>query len=195
MKDADGTIERLLAGLRDAEPPGGMERRILEALDGMEARGVVAPASLWRRPLRPAIAMVLACSVILMAGIAIHQHRHAPGDLRNGLTRADVRQMTRPAEAVVQKPPTAPRRAASRNPVKHPHDAPATEETQTASFPAPPLPLTEQERLLLRLAHRGDADNMAILNPDVRAAQTAKATEQFQQFFAINAKEMRSQSE
>ena len=68
-------------------------------------------------------------------------------------------------------------------------------ETQTASFPAPPLPLTEQERLLLRLAHRGDSDDMAILNPDVRAAQTAKATEQFQQFFDINATEMRSQSE
>jgi hypothetical protein len=43
------------------------------------------------------------------------------------------------------------------------------------------LPLTEQERLLLRLAHRGDADTTAILNPDVRAAQTAKATQQFQQ--------------
>jgi len=36
---------------------------------------------------------------------------------------------------------------------------------------------------------------MAILNPDVRAAQSAKATEQFQQFFAMNASEMRSESE
>ena len=68
-------------------------------------------------------------------------------------------------------------------------------ETQATSFPAPPLPLTEQEKLLLRLAHRRDPENMAILNPDLRAAQTAKATEQFQQFFEINAKEMRSQSE
>jgi hypothetical protein len=75
------------------------------------------------------------------------------------------------------------------------HTVPAVRETQEASFPPPPLPLTEQERLLLRLAHRGDAQNMALLNPDVRAEQTAKATEQFQQFFAINAEEMRSQSE
>jgi hypothetical protein len=79
--------------------------------------------------------------------------------------------------------------------VRHPHDAPAAGETRTASFPAPPLPLTEQERLLLRLAHRGDAENMALLNPDVQAQQIAKATEQFQQFFAINAAEMRRQSE
>ena len=40
------------------------------------------------------------------------------------------------------------------------------ERLRPASFPAPPLPLTEQERLLLRLAHRGDPENMAILNPD-----------------------------
>ena len=42
MRDADRTIERLLAGLRDAEPPGGMERRILEALSGAGAREVAA---------------------------------------------------------------------------------------------------------------------------------------------------------
>jgi cytoskeletal protein RodZ len=194
MRDADRTIERLLAGLRDAEPPGGMERRILEALHGREAREVAASASLWRRPLRPAIAMLLACTVILMVGIAVHhQQRHPPATLSHS-TRADLRQTTRP-EVVVQKVSTVPRRTTSRIPVRHPHDAPGAGETQTASFPAPPLPLTEQERLLLRLAHRGDADNMAILNPDTRAAQTAKAAEQFQQFFAINATEMRSQSE
>ena len=88
-----------------------------------------------------------------------------------------------------------PRRSTSGASVRHPRNAPVVEDTETASFPAPPLPLTEQERLLLRLAHRGDAKDMAILNPDVRVAQSAKATEQFQQFFAINATEMRSQSE
>ena len=47
MKDADGTIERLLSGLRDAQPPAGIERRILEALDGMEVREASAPTSFW----------------------------------------------------------------------------------------------------------------------------------------------------
>jgi hypothetical protein len=68
-------------------------------------------------------------------------------------------------------------------------------ETQAASFPAPPLPLTEQEKLLLRLAHRRNPEDTAILNPAVQSAQSAKATEQFQQFFAINPTEMRSQIE
>jgi hypothetical protein len=183
MRDADGTIERLLAGMRDAEPPAGIERRILEALDGMEAHKAVAPASLWRWPLGLAVALLLASAVTWM--ISVHQHRHAPV-----MTSADVRQEAKP-RLIAQKAPSIPRRIKSRAPMRSPQDG----ESQTASFPAPPLPLTEQEKLLLRLAHRGDRDNMAVLNPDVRAAQTAKATEQFQQFFAINATEMRSQSE
>jgi hypothetical protein len=190
MRDADGTIERLLAGLRDAEPPAGIERRILDALDGVEAREAAAPAWLWRWRLRPAIAMLLACAVILMVAIMVHQHRHAPAELKS----ADVRLPAKP-QWVAQKAHAVSLGTRSRVPVRPPRDVPAAEETQTASFPAPPLPLTEQERLLLRLAHRGDADNMAILNPDVQTALTAKATEQFQQFFAINATEMRSQSE
>jgi hypothetical protein len=220
MKDADGTIERLLAGLRDAEPPGGMERRILEALDGMEVRQGVASASLWRLPFRPAIAMLLACTVTLMAIFTVEQRKHVPGQPHgtpgqalvpvkpHGTLHGRLGQAGQATEGLngapnifsslrVGQKPQRSNGAALRQlpPVKHPQNAPAAGETQTASFPAPPLPLTEQERLLLRLAHRGDADNMAILNPVTRAAQTAKATEQFQQFFAINATEMRSQSE
>jgi hypothetical protein len=213
MKDADGTIERLLAGLREAKPPGGMERRILEAIDGVEAREAVASASHWRLPFRPAIAMLLACTVILMAVFTVEQRKHVPGQQLvplkpHGTLHGRPGQAGQATEGLngapnifsslrVGQKPQRSNGAALRQlpPVKHPHDAPAAGETQTASFPAPPLPLTEQERLLLRLAHRGDADNMAILNPDARAAQTAKAAEQFQQFFAINATEMRSQSE
>ncbi len=78
MRDADTTIERLLAGLRDAEPPGGMERRILDALDGIGAREVAASTSLWRPPLRPALAMLLACTVILMVAFTVQQRKHVP---------------------------------------------------------------------------------------------------------------------
>ncbi len=206
MRDADTTIERLLAGLRDAEPPGGMERRILDALDGIGAREVAASTSLWRPPLRPALAMLLACTVILMVAFTVQQRKHLPGQQfvplkpTEGLNGApnifsSLRVDQKPQHAPTNQRVRSPRATTSRVPVKHPHDAPAVEETQSASFPAPPLPLTEQERLLLRLAHRGDSDTTAILNPDVRAAQTSKATEQFQQFFAINATEMRSQSE
>jgi hypothetical protein len=206
MRDAERTIERLLAGLRDAEPPGGMEHRILKALDGMGARDDTASASLWRRPLRPALAMLLACAVILMVAFTVQQRKHVPGQQlvplkpKSGLNGApnifsSLRVGQKPQRASVDQKVRSPWRTTSGVPVKRPQDAPAVGETQTASFPAPPLPLTEQERLLLRLAHRGDSGTTAILNPEVQAAQTAKATEQFQQFFAIDATEMRSQSE
>jgi hypothetical protein len=57
------------------------------------------------------------------------------------------------------------------------------------------LPLTGQEKLLLRLAHRNDAQDMTLLNRDVQAQQSAKATQQFQQFFGMDTNEMRSESE
>jgi hypothetical protein len=193
MKDAEETIERLLAGLRDAEPAAGIERRILEALDGMDAREASASASLWGRPLRPAMAMLLACTVMLMVAITVHRAPHAPANLSHAKS-SDMPQAIAP-EVVAQKAPTVPRRLVSRVAARRAYDGPTVGENQTASFPAPPSPLTEQERLLLRLAHRGDAENMALLNPAVQAAQIAKATVQFQQFFAIDATEMRSQSE
>ena len=81
MRDADGTIERLLAGLRDAEPPGGMEHRILEALDGMGAREV---GSL-RFALAPAVASG-ACDAVGVCGdpdgcFYCQQRKHVPGQL------------------------------------------------------------------------------------------------------------------
>jgi hypothetical protein len=213
MRDAERTIERLLAGLSDAEPPGGMERRILEALDGMGAREVAVSASLWRRPLRPALAMLLACAVILMVAFTVQQRKHVPGQqviplkphgtpgqAKYGLHGApninsSLRVSQEPELAAPDHRVRLPRRTTSDVPAKHSQDAPAVGETQAASFPAPPLPLTEQEKLLLRVAHRRDPENMAILNPDVQAMLSAKATQEFQQFFEINATEMRSESE
>jgi hypothetical protein len=197
MKDAEETIERLLRGLRDAEPPAGIERRILRALDGMETGQASGAASPWRRPivpwwLRPAMALSLTCAAMLIVAITNYQYRHAAPVVRSPSPGSDVRQA-----AVAQKLTIVARRLDARVAVRRPHahHVSAGGESQQASFPAPPLPLTEQERLLLRLAHRGDRENMALLNPDVRAEQTAKDTEQFQHFFAINAAEMRSQSE
>jgi hypothetical protein len=57
------------------------------------------------------------------------------------------------------------------------------------------LPLTEPEKLLLRIAHRNDAQDLNLLNPNLQAQQSAKATQQFQQFFGIDSNEMRSESE
>jgi hypothetical protein len=188
MKDADRTIERLLAALRDAEPSAAMELRILRAMEAHEAE---ASTPFWPRlrPVATSLAAALAITGMLIVAVAVHQHRSAPADTRSHGTAPAVRRTNQP-EAAVQKASIAPRRPGSRRrPVS------AVPETQAASFPAPPMPLTEQERLLLRLAHRRDPQDTDMLNPAVQAAQSAKVTEQFQQFFGINPTEMRSQIE
>jgi hypothetical protein len=127
-------------------------------------------------------AAALAASLIVVT--RVNQPSHTPANA------ADVGQHTPPA-AVAHNAPIEPRRPAARVTAKRPRDLSAVR----ANHPAPPLPLTEQERMLLRVADRDDAKNKALLNPDLQAAQSAKNTEQFQRFFEIDAKEMRSESE
>jgi hypothetical protein len=59
----------------------------------------------------------------------------------------------------------------------------AVEEMLAASHPAPPMPLTEQERLLLRIVHRGDPVELAMLDPMRRAARDVEEQTEFQRFF------------
>jgi hypothetical protein len=185
MKDDDKRIERLMAGLRDAEPSPGMKRRILEAMEAHHAR-----PSPWLScpPVAASLACVAALAASLIVVSRISQPSHPPTNA------ADVRQRTQPV-AVAHKDPIGPRRTVSRVPARRPRDLSAVNDVQSASYPAPPLPLTEQEKMLLRVAHRDDAANKALLNPNLQAAQSAKSTEQFQHFFEIDAKEMRSESE
>jgi hypothetical protein len=189
MKNADQTIERVLAALRHAEPSATMERRILEAMAASEAE---TSPPFWPRlrPMATSLAVALAIAGMVIVVVAVQQHRRAPADTRSHSTAPVVRKTTQPEIVLQQVAPRHPVRS-----LRHAGKVSAEPQTQVASFPAPPLPLTEQERLLLRLAHRRDPEDTAILNPAVQAAQSAKATVQFQQFFGINPKEMRSQLE
>jgi hypothetical protein len=187
MKDPDRTIENLLAGLRDAEPSPGMHHRILDAM-------LAGRATAYRsRPRwQPAIAIALACALAIT--IWLQHHRHIPANLRTYTTNVDVPR-TKPAQTAADKTPREPRRSASRVLLRPTHASEVSYGEATPGFPAPALPLTEQERLLLRLAHRNDVQDMTLLNRDVQAQQSAKATQQFQQFFGMDSNEMRSESE
>ena len=184
MRDADETIKVLLAGIRDAEPPGGMQSRILQAV---ELQPAVSTG------LRPSFALAFVSAAVLVAGLAVailvyqpwHRSTNATRQVTHAVVPQDARPRTTPTKATA-----AFRRKAPRTPATRPR-----EEAQLASFPAPPLPLTEQERLLLRLAHRHDVQSAAILNRDLQAAASAEAAKQFQQFFEIDAQEMRNESE
>jgi hypothetical protein len=45
------------------------------------------------------------------------------------------------------------------------------------------MPLTEQERLLLKIAHKGDPVEMAMLDPKIRAAREREEEAEVQRFF------------
>src|SRR5580700_2837108 len=62
-----------------------------------------------------------------------------------------------------------------------------------ASRPAPPMPLTEQERLLLRLVHKDDPVELAMLDSmldsKIRALQDSEDKAEFQTFFGQSPKQ------
>jgi hypothetical protein len=214
MKNSEDAIEKVLAGLRSPEAPIGMERRILEALqDQASARsrsGWRRLRPIWlAAPARPVATRSLACGVALagmfavaLAIPAIRRLGHAPAQSK--MNPVPAGSLARPTPEGVAKSAQHPlpgssvqfmeqtnareettvRRARdARNRDRH-SDSVALDEMRAASHPAPPLPLTEQERLLLRIAHRGDPVELAMLNHEIRAKQEEEGKAEFQRFFA-----------
>ena len=64
-----------------------------------------------------------------------------------------------------------------------PTDAQLLADLHAPSHPAPPLPLTPQEKLFLRMLRYGNATQIAELNPLMRARQEADETAAFKAFF------------
>jgi hypothetical protein len=215
MKNSDDAIEKVLAGLRDAERPDGMERRILRALEETATQESEWSWSrlrlMWLE--RALMTRVLVCATA-MAGLVVVLA--IPALRRAG--RAPVASM--PAESKIDSPPSAelPRvvlksegetasvlqasgtgvgvvripgvRVATRpdngeENSERGGDSLAVSEMVAPSHPAPPMPLTEQERLLLRIVHKDDPVEMAVLNPVLRAARDAEDKAEFQRFFEV----------
>ncbi len=206
MKNSEEAIEKVLAGLRDAEAPAGMERRILSALEDQESMGTRLGWR-WLRPVwlvmpAGATTRVLVCGAALAAVVivfAIPAIRHA------GDATVHPRKEVAPAKLLPATPSVvdAPLVAATPShegrvglrvgtPVRETRsvltvdseDSVALNEMQAASFPAPPMPLTEQERLLLRIAHKNDPVEVAMLDPNQRNLEERKERAEYQSFFA-----------
>lgn len=207
MKSSEEAIEKVLADLRDAEVPDGMERRILERLD---ERASMQSRSSRRRlrpiwlvmPTRPLMVRSLAWGVALagffaiaLAVPAIRRLGHAPVQVPtpSKVNSGEVAATVPATSGVVETSPQVSlsgsnahsrRKAKARSVVGvQDSDSAALGETRAASFPAPPLPLTDQERLLLRIVHKRDPVELAELNPVLRAARAEKDKREVQRFF------------
>jgi hypothetical protein len=209
MKNSEEAIAKVLAGLRDAEAPEGMERRILKAL---EDQASARPRSVWRRlrtlwlvaPVRPVATMSLACGIafaglfaVALAIPALRRLGHSPtqslSQSKRNLAPVGSLPLAIPetpetiAKAQLPSPRSGMRSVtrtnASRAKVLRDSDSVARNEMHEASYPPPPMPLTEQEKLLLRIAHRGDPVELAMLDPAVRAARDAEEKAGVTKFF------------
>ncbi|MGD0443785.1 MAG: hypothetical protein ABSA39_07605 [Edaphobacter sp.] len=207
MKHSDEAIEKVLAGLRDVEIPAGMERRILDGLEERAARRAEAGRR-WYRPVwRGVPAAYVACGVAVV-GLAVVMlmvpavRRFGHGGVQSQMGVAPVKPIpamrstiaSRDTETVLHASDVrfAKRVDAAESGLGRAGDSAggseddvALSETRAASFPAPPMPLTDQEKLLLRLAHKNDPVELAMLDPKLRELQDAEDQAEFQSFFSV----------
>lgn len=195
-KDSEEILDQLLRGLRDVEAPAGMKLRILNAIaHPAKQRQHGAPWSVPRiRPWHIALGAA-AATILLLAFVLDRPAEHpatppVPAQARIQPTPSLPHAL--PALASEAAPPPSP----TRTPAKH-HQAPSLDaeeqlclrELRTPSQPEPPTPLTAEEKILLRIAHTAAPEEIALLNPEIRAQQQASSAAEFERFAQSSANE------
>ena len=183
----DHNIDRVLDALRNAAPAAGMERRIVNVLE-IEARrsalSVQSKRTVWRR--------AAACCAGLVAAVVIGAFalRHsapvvltAPTASAQPSTDSPSTAETRP-EVTRTAPAARTHSAAVQRSAEPRRVEVAGSEDTLVSHPAPPIPLTEQERILLRYARYGNTGDLAQISNERKAAKEDQEKQEFQAFFA-----------
>ncbi len=191
--EADRAIDATLTALRRAAPRIGMEARLHEALQRERT-----PASIWQRflPAAPRLALAGVGALVLfaVAGTFVWHTRHAAPAVVAVLRSSPLPLVAPYAKQASGVQQSAPRRVGK---LKPPSDASVPTEPHRAvpvaslvNHPPPPEPLTGQEQLLLRLAHRGEPVEMAALDDaQSRLLDFQAETAQFNDFFYIHSSE------
>jgi hypothetical protein len=194
-------IDRVLTALGNIQPPAHIERRVLAAIENGSAS-----ASRWTfSPSSSQQWSVVACAaVIVLAGVGLSVHRHRLGtNVAVAPTTAVTRRPRTQTLAAERGPaPVAPAlRVAAKGSAPRAGaltrdasingrprllcdcDPTAVAEANAPSLPAPPLPLTEQERLLLRIAHHPGPVELAELDAHQREVSIAEEQAAYKRFF------------
>jgi hypothetical protein len=199
MKNSDEVLDRILTGLREAEASEGMNRRILEAVqDRAQEQGGWRP--MWLMALSPSIGrrvwVTAAVGVVVFSMVfywTSFRTRTRHESVVSKSQKAPASTTTREVQLTTEKV-LSPLQLRQMQQSKRTIDLRKTERIQrgestgqgamhAVSYPAPEEPLTEEERLLLRIAHRGDPVEIAELNPVLRNARDEESKKEFQRFF------------
>ena len=194
----DDAVESVLRGLRDVRSAPDFESRLVRRLaDGTErVRQARRPSwfLLWSGFRREARGQRLAFAsaglvgaVLLTVSLAasIHRQTSSYARLKVGEVHGGHPEAALSAAPVVARggPAVVSSAVPTRMRVPQSKLRPASRKERIASFPAPPMPLTAQERLLLRAAHSDGPQRSALLDPDLRASVDRERGEEFHRFF------------
>lgn len=198
MKNSDKAVEKVLAGLREAETPEGMEQRILKRLRNVAAeqherspRGIASSLRLIRMPFWALVTASVAVISLAIGWTVFRQHRAAhniadshtvvanpPSTKIQVAARSEVVPLHRSSIARVKRNTNSQKEKLVKE-----EESVALDEMHAASYPPPPMPLTEQEKLLLRVLHKRDPVEFAALDPVLRAERNAEERADVQRFF------------
>lgn len=182
-------LASVLQALGSAAPNADLDTRILDRL--------AAPTIEKVKPGWSVFAPVFGFALIVAVAVASYVG-HGAKPIRRPADIAAVSMASSPSAEQAVMVPEKQRGASPIDrpwPVTTPPQAPAVvrarmplprakaEGELTASFPAPEMPLTEQERLLQHLARRPRGAEVELLSPDVRAAVAAEEDRRFAEFF------------
>ncbi len=184
--DPEGTdpVDRVLAGLGVAEPGKGMNGRILLAIAQPEIR---------QKGVRQWVAMAGVSAVVVLVSVSPALQRVHRGAPRQEAAVAAAQGMRpAPAHAVVpvtdagsatdlggRRVPSGVVTARRKLPVLQ---ADTGSRAEAESFPAPPMPLTRQERLLLRMLSQ--PEGVQVVASLDGGAESAHERQEFERFFA-----------
>jgi len=190
-------IDEALAALRNATPPEGMEARIADRMQqhaSASQHETAAAHAWWRGAVSGAAVATLAMAAVLFAQhhsqampqISAHAAAAANAGAVNaayikGSPTANDRgtPCAKPALLRAQLSAAPPRMELTGLPTP----AELRAATIAPSKPAPELPLTAQERELLRLARTADPKQLAAFDEEAQAKLEAQQAEDFDKFF------------
>jgi hypothetical protein len=199
-RNHDDAIDKTLAALKRAAPPEGMEARILQRLQQPVPAapfrwsdlltGSALAVAWWRGALSGAVTAMLLVGTLLLAQHGLRARQPLVSQIAS--TRAPA-PAALPVSASLQPAPASASHAspcASREMLHVTHSVPVyrSEPMHSASFapshPAPVLPLTAQERALVRLVQTADPKLLAALSPETQARVDAQEADNYNKFFA-----------
>lgn len=194
MDDQTNTsIDRVLAALRNAPPPDGIEERIIQRMHLSETssrtlrwRDLLTGSALAGAWWRGALTGAAFAGVAVAAALSLHPGRAAvlPGPQ---VASTHIQSLT--AQPAAVHPVFLPQPRCAPQEILRVYTAPPPAETAAPAStrrtrPAPELALTDQERALLRLAHSANAAQLVSLDRENIAKVDAEREASFKSFFA-----------